>query len=166
MSTDQFWAEYRAQEEAERGKHADPSACGTCRHSVEASQPVEHDGCARRATLLAPPDMPDSEVLTEMTDQEKADLPARFHIPIFDDLGKPNAWLCAVCWGDGWNTAWPCATAMNQGAQVFTPQYDASNHQKKQQAELDRKDAEIGELQAKLAIRERQLEDMDAGVIA
>ncbi|WP_030975220.1 hypothetical protein [Streptomyces sp. NRRL S-1824] len=33
-------------------------------------------------------------------------------------------------------------------------------------AELRQRDAEIAELQAKLAVRERQLDDVDAGVIA
>ncbi|MFE7106581.1 hypothetical protein ACFU98_35075 [Streptomyces sp. NPDC057575] len=33
-------------------------------------------------------------------------------------------------------------------------------------AELRQRDADIAELQAKLAIRERQLDDLDAGVIA
>ncbi|MFC9269009.1 hypothetical protein ACFTXJ_14700 [Streptomyces zhihengii] len=123
IETDPFWREQIAKHVAERGQKASPGACGTCRDRTADGKTVEHDECAQRATLIEAPDMPDYELIVEMTDQEKADLPARFHIPRFDDCGKPNAWLCAVCWGDGWSTQWPCATATKHGTQVFTPQH-------------------------------------------
>lgn len=164
--TDPFWQEQIALHVANRGKHADPSACGTCRGRTANGETVEHDGCAQRATLIEAPDMPDWELLIEMTEQEKADLPARFHIPRFDDCGQPNAWLCAVCWDDGWATGWPCKTATKHGTKVFTPQHDTEREQKARQADTDKLRAEVEELRSKLATRERQLEDMDAAVIA
>jgi hypothetical protein len=38
---------------------------------------------------------------------------------VFDGDGVPNAWLCAVCWGDGWVTGWPCKPAVDNGRTVF-----------------------------------------------
>ncbi|MFK0222845.1 hypothetical protein ACIQWN_32215 [Streptomyces vinaceus] len=128
---DPFWQQQIDKHVASRGQHADPSACGTCRAAVKEGKPVEDDGCAQRAMLIQPPDMPCWEVLTKMTEQEKADLPARFHLPVFDSCGKPNAWLCTVCWGDGWSTVWPCATAVKHGTQVFTPDHEATQHQER-----------------------------------
>lgn len=169
MSTDQperdpFWQQQIDLHIASRGRHADPSACGTCRERTAEGETVEHDGCAQRSLLFDAPDMPDYEVLIEMTEQEKADLPARFHIPRFDDVGKPNAWLCAVCWGEGWVTGWPCATAMKHGTQVFTPQHEAERARK-------REAAEVADLRAKLAVRNRQVDrlsnelaDMETGL--
>jgi hypothetical protein len=75
---------------------------------------------AARARLIEPPDMPDYEALTELTLEQKAELPARFHLPTFDDVGSPKLWLCAVCWDEGTLTQWPCATASERGAEVFT----------------------------------------------
>lgn len=103
-------------------KYADAGACGTCRTTVGAGEPVTHDECAARAALLQAPDHPDYEDLLDLTDDERQALPARFHTPQFEALGKPNMWLCAVCWGDGWVTQWPCKTAQENGAQVFTDQ--------------------------------------------
>lgn len=102
------------------GRHADASACGTCRKAVEAGEAVVHEECAARAALLQAPDYPDYEDLLDLTDDERRALPARFHTPQFDSLGKPNAWLCRVCWGDGWVTQWPCKAAQENGTQVFT----------------------------------------------
>lgn len=99
---------------------ADKNACGTCRSLAADGKPVEHDGCAARAQLIEPPDMPGYEELIEMTLEERAALPARFHLPRFDDLGSPNAWLCTVCWDESTVTYWPCASAQKHGAQVFT----------------------------------------------
>lgn len=96
------------------------NACGTCRALTDDGQPLMHEECAARAQLIEAPDMPGYEDLTEMTMEEKAALPARFHIPRFDDLGSPNMWLCSVCWGDCIVTQWPCATASKRGAEVFT----------------------------------------------
>lgn len=101
-------------------KVPDKRACGTCRRLTADGKPVEHEECAGRAQLIEAPDAPGYEVLTEMTMEEKAALPARFHIPVFDDLGRPKAWLCAVCWEEGVATRWPCATAQKHGTEVFT----------------------------------------------
>ncbi|MFE7117051.1 hypothetical protein ACFU99_16730 [Streptomyces sp. NPDC057654] len=102
---------------------AGPHACGTCRTRACGGMTVEHDECAARATLLEAPEQPDYEDLVDLADAERAALPARFHTPTFDNLGKPNMWLCRVCWGDGWVTQWPCATALKHGDQVFTPEH-------------------------------------------
>ncbi|MFF0166727.1 hypothetical protein [Streptomyces prasinus] len=131
---DPFWVEQRAQFLAEKSTSADPSACGTCRSLVEAGKPVEHDECAQRATLLHAPDHPHYEILAGFSLEENAKLPARFHVPVFDDCGVPNSWLCAVCQEEGVVTGWPCATATKYGAQVFTPLHEAETAQAKLQA--------------------------------
>lgn len=102
------------------GKHAAANACGTCRKAVEAGGTVVHEECAARAVLLSAPDYPDYEDLLDLTDDERLALPARFHTPQFDSLGRPNMWQCRVCWGDGWVTQWPCKAAQENGTQVFT----------------------------------------------
>lgn len=99
---------------------ADKNACGTCRSRVTDGKPVEHEECAARAQLIEAPDAPHYEDISVLTLEQKAALPARFHIPVFDDLGSPKAWLCAVCWEEGVATRWPCTTAYEQGAAVFT----------------------------------------------
>lgn len=99
---------------------ADKNACGTCRRRVADGQPVEHEECAARAQLIEAPDAPSYEDLTEMTMEQKAALPARFHTPRFDDCLSPKAWLCAVCWDEGIVSGWPCATASEKGAEVFS----------------------------------------------
>jgi hypothetical protein len=133
---DPFWVKQREAFLAEKSTSADPSACGTCRSLAEAGQPVEHDGCAQRATLLHAPDHPHYEILAGFSLEENAKLPARFHVPVFDDCGVPNSWLCAVCQEEGVVTGWPCATATKYGAQVFSPQHAAETVQEKQAAEL------------------------------
>jgi ferredoxin len=133
---DEFWLQEKAREIAERGKQSDPTACGTCRTRVAAGQQVKHDECAQRATLLEAPDQPGYEVITTMTEAEVAALPPRFHIPVFIESGEPKAWVCAVCWGDGWTSSWPCATATEYGLQVFTPQHEAQTAAKKQAARI------------------------------
>lgn len=100
--------------------HPDKNACGSCRARVAVGQTVEHEVCAARAQLIEAPDAPGYEDLCELTLEEKAALPARFHVPVFDDLGRPNMWLCAVCWVEGTVTQWPCTTARRNGAEVFT----------------------------------------------
>jgi len=100
--------------------HADKNACGTCCSLVADGKPVEHDECAARAQLIEAPDAPSYEDLSEMTLVEKTALPARFHIPVFDADGRPNLWLCAVCWEEGVVTRWPCTTAIRKGTEVFT----------------------------------------------
>lgn len=97
----------------------DKSACGTCRSLIADGKPVEHEGCAARAQLIQAPDHPDLEDLPG-TLEERAALPARFHIPVFDDLVSPKAWHCAVCWDEWSITLWPCPTAYAQGTAVFT----------------------------------------------
>jgi hypothetical protein len=133
---DTFWAQQRAIAASERSSHADPSACGTCRSNAEASQQVEHDECAQHATLLQAPDHPHYELLAGLSLEEKAKLPARFHIPVFDDWVKPNAWLCAVCWEEGHVVGWPCATATKYGTQVFSPLHEAETVRKRQAARI------------------------------
>ncbi|MEU9498193.1 hypothetical protein [Streptomyces sp. NPDC048196] len=115
---------------------AGPGACGTCRSRVRDGLPVEHDECAARATLFEAPGHPDYEELGDLTDEEKVALPAQFHTPVFDNLGKPNAWLCRVCWGDGWVTQWPCATAQRHGARVFTQEHHAERRRAQQVTEV------------------------------
>lgn len=134
---DDFWAEERARDTVERGRHADPAACGTCRGRVAAGGQVEHDECAQRALLLPAPDAPGYELITGMSEEEVWALPARFHVPVFLDTCTPKAWVCAVCWGDGWNTQWPCRTAQHHGTRVFTPEHQAETAAKKQAAELE-----------------------------
>jgi hypothetical protein len=151
QTEDEFWAQERARAVAERGRQADPSACGTCKTAVEAGGQVKHDECAQRATLLQAPDHPHYELITGMTEEEVWALPARFHVPVFIDSCTPKAWVCAVCWGDGWNTQWPCKTAYEHGTQVFTPEHQAETAAKKQAAELEQLRARVGELQAELA---------------
>jgi hypothetical protein len=133
---DPFWVKRRAEFLAKGSTDADPSACGTCRGNAAAGKPVEHDGCEQRATLLHAPDHPDYEILAGFSLEENAKLPARFHVPVFDDCGIPNSWLCAVCWEEGTVTGWPCATATKYGTKVFTPLYEAETAQEKQAAEL------------------------------
>ncbi|MFD0347297.1 hypothetical protein ACFQ0M_17060 [Kitasatospora aburaviensis] len=60
---------------------ADPAACGTCWRLALAGQPTEHPACARRAVLIPAPDAPDYEDLADMTAEQKAALPTRFHTP-------------------------------------------------------------------------------------
>jgi len=133
---DAFWAEARAEDAAARGKQADPSACGTCRSLMANGKQVEHDECAKRATLLKAPDAPDYELITGLSEAELRALPPRFHTPVFMDTCTPKGWACAVCWGDGWNTSWPCATATEHGTRVFTPEHHAEREQTALRAEV------------------------------
>ncbi|WP_354643931.1 hypothetical protein [Kitasatospora camelliae] len=103
----------------------DPASCGSCRHHAERGRAVIHEQCIARATLLPAPDAPGYETILDTPEDQRAQLPARFHIPVYDDLGTPKSWKCAVCWGDGWGTAWPCATALENGRDVFTPEHMA-----------------------------------------
>ena len=133
---DDFWAEERARDTAERGRQADPAGCDTCKASVAAGGQVKHDECAQRATLLPAPDAPAWELITGLSEEELAALPARFHVPAFVESSTPKAWVCAVCWGDGWSTQWPCKTALEQGLRVFTAEDYAETAAKRQAAEL------------------------------
>lgn len=148
--TDPFWIESRAKFLAAKSTSADPSACGTCRGLAAESKPVKHDECQQRATLLHAPDHPHYELLAGFSLEENEQLPARFHIPVFDDCGVPNSWLCAVCQEEGQVVGWPCATAVKYGTQVFTPLHEAETAQKGQAAR-------IAELENALAAAGRSL---------
>ncbi|MCP3017270.1 hypothetical protein NGM33_28465 [Nocardiopsis dassonvillei] len=71
------------------------------------------------ARIVGAPDHPSYEDLVELTLDQRAALPARFHTPWFDADGQPNSWLCAVCWDEGTVTQWPCKTAQENGREVF-----------------------------------------------
>jgi len=131
-------------------QHLEPNACGTCRDHAENSRPAEHPECIQRATLLPAPDAPDYEAIGDMTDDQRATLPARFHTPVWEGNATPNAWLCAVCWGDGWVTRWPCETAAKHGGEVFTPEHHAEQARHRMAAELGRVRAELATTQAEL----------------
>lgn len=103
----------------------DASACGTCRRLAADGKAPEHPECARRAVLMPAPDAPDYETLIDTPEDERTNLPARFHTPVWEGNATPNAWLCAVCWGDGWVTIWPCEAAAKNGGQVFTAEHHA-----------------------------------------
>lgn len=143
--SDPFWVKNRAEFLAAKSTSADPSACGTCRGNAEAGEPVEHDECQQRATLLQAPDHPYYEILAGFSLEENEKLPARFHIPVFDDSGVPNSWLCAVCQEEGTVVGWPCATAVKYGTKVFTPLHAAETAQKKQAARIAELETELSE---------------------
>ncbi|MET7956378.1 hypothetical protein ABZT07_20720 [Streptomyces sp. NPDC005317] len=124
--------------------HAGPKACGTCRSLARDGKPIEHEQCAAHAVLLLPPDQPAYEDLVDLTDEQRKALPARFHTPVFDGLGQPNAWLCQVCWGDGWVAQWPCGPAQQKGALVFESEVTGEDTA----AELIRLRARVAELEA------------------
>ena len=154
---DDFWAQARDEDAAARGRKADPSACGTCRGNVAAGGQVEHDGCAQRATLIPAPDTPGYELLTGLSEEELAALPARFHVPAYMESSSPQMWVCAVCWGEGWVTQWPCKTAVKHGLRVFTDQHDAETAAKRQTAALATAKAETVQAQARIAELEGEL---------
>lgn len=54
----------------------------------------------------------------ELSEQQRQDLPAPYHRPYFDGLGRPASWVCEACWGDGWSTAWPCPAALSEGVEL------------------------------------------------
>ena len=140
---DDFWAAERARDTAARGGLADPGACGTCKASVAAGGQVKHDECAQRATLLPAPDAPHDELILGMTEDEVHALPARFHVPAF--IEPTRSWVCAVCWGDGWSTQWPCKTATEQGLRVFTAEDYAETAVRRQRVEMEKLRAERDE---------------------
>ncbi|MFE9127049.1 hypothetical protein ACFYOF_16790 [Streptomyces sp. NPDC007148] len=147
----EFWAQALAEDTAARGKQADPSACGTCRGRVANGEQVVHDECAQRATLLPAPDAPDYELILEMTEEQRAALPPRFHTPVFMDSSTPTMWVCAVCWGESWTTQWPCAAACQNGTRVFTSEHLARTAAKRQEAVLAQAQADAAEARARVA---------------
>ncbi|MEU1506467.1 hypothetical protein [Kitasatospora sp. NPDC005748] len=136
---------------------ADPAACGTCWRLALAGQPTEHPACARRAVLLPAPDAPDYEDLADLTNEQKAALPARFHIPAWEGNAVPHSWVCAVCWGDGWTTRWPCKSAIENGDEVFTPEHQATRARQDIPALL----ARVRELDAENKRLRQRAEDCD-----
>ena len=60
----------------------------------------------------------DDGTVMELSVPQRLALPAAFHRPVWDDLGRPRSWLCAVCYGDGWVTPWPCSVAGSDGGAV------------------------------------------------
>lgn len=69
---------------------------------------------------VASPDStdPDDFDLLELTEAERRALPAGFHRPMWYALATPAAWLCAVCWGDGTASQWPCEPAIAGGPEL------------------------------------------------
>jgi hypothetical protein len=56
--------------------------------------------------------------MAELTEDERKALPAIHHRPHWDGLGKPHSWICTACWGDGWQTSWPCEVATAGGREL------------------------------------------------
>lgn len=73
-----------------------------------------------RGFFTLPADQPDYETLCDLTMEQKAALPPRFHTPVWSD-SSPGAFVCRVCWdGDEMVvTEWPCASALARGWDVF-----------------------------------------------
>lgn len=66
-----------------------------------------------------PPGSPYAQMwITELTEDQRKALPAHYHRPFFDALSTPSAWVCEVCWGDGWSTQWPCLPARDGGIEL------------------------------------------------
>lgn len=148
---DPFWVKARADFLAAKSFHADPGACGTCRTLAADGKQVKHDECQQRATLLQAPDHPYYELLAGFSLEENEQLPPRFHVPVFDDCGVPNSWLCAVCQEEGQVVGWPCATAQKYGTQVFTDPHKAETAHEKEQADLAALKAGVAEATQRLA---------------
>lgn len=68
------------------------------------------------STETTAPPMPRD--LCEMTDEQRVALPAIYHRPVFDGLGMPHSWICSACWGDCWQTSWPCEPATKGGVEL------------------------------------------------
>lgn len=54
----------------------------------------------------------------ELTETQRLSLPGVYHRPVFDGLSQPHAWICEVCWGDGWTQRWPCGPATEAGVEL------------------------------------------------
>lgn len=68
--------------------------------------------------ITLPADQPWSEELSDLTMEQKAALPLRFHTPQWANT-TPPAYLCRVCWIEGEATGWPCPTARDAHDDVF-----------------------------------------------
>lgn len=77
----------------------------------------KHDDTHHLALSGGLPAMSDSDIL-HLTDRDRVALPAERHLPMFHDLATPKSWNCAVCWGEGWTTAWPCESAIAGGREI------------------------------------------------
>ena len=53
-----------------------------------------------RPFITLPADQPDYETLVDLTLAQRAELPGRFHTPVWLDA-TPGAFVCTVCWDDG-----------------------------------------------------------------
>lgn len=102
------------------------------------------------AVLIPAPDMPGYDELADVdgTAAARAALPPRFHIPVWQDTAEPKSWACAVCWGDGWCTSWPCEVARERGGEVFASDREVRVHlalaQANAEAGVDHLDATNG----------------------
>lgn len=79
------------------------------------------------AVLIPPPDMPGYDELPDGL-EARAALPARFHIPVWEDTSDRAAFLCAVCYDEGESSLWPCATAARNGDQVFADEQTVKHY--------------------------------------
>ncbi len=75
-------------------------------------------GKQHRPFITLPADQPSYETLTDLTMEQKAALPARFHIPVWTD-SIPGAFICTVCWVEGEMVSWPCRSALSRGWDLF-----------------------------------------------
>lgn len=53
-----------------------------------------------------------------LDDADRFNVAPELHQPHWDGLGQPHSWICSICWGDGWTTAWPCEIATKHGKAV------------------------------------------------
>jgi len=95
---------------------------GECARGLH--QPERPDGACACGLVTVVQSRPRAEQmatvvdLLELTDEERVALPAVHHRPVFDSLSTPRLWHCAVCWGDGWLTGWPCKPAIAGGIEL------------------------------------------------
>lgn len=54
----------------------------------------------------------------ELDEADRLALSPEHHQPHWDGMGTPHSWICTVCWGDGWQTSWPCEVAQKHGKEV------------------------------------------------
>ena len=66
-----------------------------------------------RLAVPLPEDLADLAEAGFTDEHGHSSLPGIYHLPAFDGLGQPNAWLCSVCWTDGVMNGWPCTALMS-----------------------------------------------------